>query len=61
MITYDYTNVLYADIVIATVTIVLGFVLWKNTSFRYPLLVLGTLYGLFTLLWHFPIDIYSWL
>ena len=53
MITYDYTNVLYADIVIATVTIVLGFVLWKNTSFRYPLLVLGTLYGLFTFLWHF--------
>lgn len=50
--TIDYTNVLYADITIGVVTVLLGIILWKNRTYRYPLLVLGLLYLTFTALWH---------
>ena len=50
--TIDYTNVLYADITIGVVTVLLGLILWKNRTYRYPLIVLGLLYLTFTSLWH---------
>jgi len=50
--TIDYTNVLYADITIGVVTLLLGLILWKNKTYRWPLIVLGLLYLTFTLLWH---------
>lgn len=51
--TTDYTNVLYADITIGVVTLLLGLILWKNKTYRWPLIVLGPLYLTFTLLWHY--------
>lgn len=50
--TVDYTNVLYADIFIGVLTILLGIIFFQNETFRYPLLVLGSLYCFFALLWH---------
>ncbi|SVD13067.1 uncharacterized protein METZ01_LOCUS365921, partial [marine metagenome] len=41
--TIDYTNVLYADITIGVVTLLLGLILWKNKTYRWPLIVLGLL------------------
>ncbi len=50
--TVDYTNVFYADMVIGVSTILLGIIFFRNRTLRYPLLVLGTLYLFFALLWH---------
>ena len=50
--TTDYTNVLYADIVIGTTVILLGLIMWRNTTWRWPLLGCGVIYCVSTLLWH---------
>lgn len=55
--TVDYTNVLYADIAIGATFVLLGIILFRNTTYRYNLLILGSLYLFFALLWHAsPID-----
>jgi hypothetical protein len=51
--TYDYTNVFYADMFISALTILLGIIFFRNKTFRYPLLVCGSLYLSFALLWHY--------
>ncbi len=51
--TIDYTNVFIADITIGVVTLLLGIILWKNKTYRWPLIVLGPMYLTFTMLWHY--------
>ena len=36
--------------------LLVGFYLWRNKEFRYPLHVGGTLYLFFAFLWHVPLE-----
>jgi hypothetical protein len=53
MVTYDYTNVMYADIIFSAILIGLGIILWRFPDWRSPLLSCGVLYLSFAMLWHF--------
>lgn len=53
MITYDYTNVMYADFAIVVLCLFIG--LWiKDRATKTTVFVSGFMYLFFTLLWHFP-------
>lgn len=45
-----------ADISIVAAMLILGFFLWKDRPLRFNFLILGSLYGFFVFLWHYPID-----